>query len=388
MDFSFSEEQVLLRDSLRKFLDAEYGFEARRASVASAAGWRREIWSAMARDLGLFSVALPAEAGGHGGGAVEHMIIMEELGRALVVEPYLETVVIGVEVLSRAQGEAAARRLREAVAGECVLAFAWAEPGMRYAVADIAATAQRDGRGWRLDGRKSMVTAAPWADALIVVARTRGSAGDPEGLSLFLADKDSAGLTTHDYPTIDGRRASDVIFDGVRLPGDALLSEEGAASALIEEVIDRAIAALCGEAVGVARRLLADTIAYTNQRWQFGQPLSGFQALQHRMVDMFIQTERAVSASYLATLRLGSGAAERARAVSAAKVTVGQACHFVGANAVQLHGGMGMTDELPIGHYFKRALMIETEFGDVDHHRRRHAALSAADLRNEDFAFS
>jgi alkylation response protein AidB-like acyl-CoA dehydrogenase len=374
MNFRFTEEQSLLRTSLQRFLAAEYGFEARRAASRSEAGLRREVWTALARDLGILGAGLPPRLGGLGGGPVEHMIIMEELGRALVLEPYLETIVVGAELLARSPSPLAEAVLREVAAGNRLLAFAWAEPGMRYDPADVVATAMRDGAGWRLQGRKSMVVAAPWTDALIVLARTAGAPGQTDGLALFLVDRDRGGVTMHPYPTIDGRRAADVILDNVSLPADALLIEQ--AGPVVDDILERAIAALAAEAVGVLSRLQEDVVQYLGQRRQFGQPLSDFQALQHRSVDMFMQVEMARSAAYLATLRLASSPDVRALAVSAAKVTVGKACQFVGTNAVQLHGGMGMTDDLPVGHYFKRALMIEAEFGDIDHHVARYAALS------------
>ena len=376
MDLELTSEQRQLQATLQRYLADHYGFAARQSAARSDEGWRREVWSAFASELGILGLGVPSAQGGLGGGAVELMIVMEELGQVLALEPYLETVVIGAHLLSRADSPRARAALADVVAGRRVLAFAWAEPGVRYAPQDMAMTARRDGEGWRLDGGKSVVAAAPWADSLIVAARTGGSPGEPAGLSLFLVERGSAGLTAHAYPTLDGRRAADLVFDGVTAPGDALLGEAGAALPLVEDAMDRAVAALCAEAVGAMRRLHRNTLDYTAQRRQFGQPLSGFQALQHRMVDMFMQIEMAVSATLLATLKLEAPPAERARAVSTAKVTVGKAARFVGQNAVQLHGGMGMTDELAIGQYFKRLTLIEAEFGDLDHHLARHAALA------------
>lgn len=376
MNFDFTDEQRAIGESLRRFLKANYAFAERQAAVRGELGWRREVWSALAQDLGLLGVALPSARGGLGGGPIETMIVMEALGEALVVEPYLETIIIGAEFLARSASPLAAATLRKVIAGECVLGFAWAEPTMRYDVSRTAATATRVAGGWRLDGRKAMVTAAPWADAYIVTARTEAPC--PPGLSLFLIDRQAEGIEAFDYATMDGRCASDLILTDMRPPQEALLFAAGMAGPLIEEIMDRAIAALCAEAVGITRRLLADTLSYTGARRQFGQPLAGFQALQHRMVEMHAQVETAASAAYLASLRLNAEPAVRARAASAAKVTIGAACRFVGENAVQLHGGMGMTDDLPIGHYFKRGLMIEAEFGDTDHHLARHARLAAA----------
>ena len=223
---------------------------------------------------------------------------------------------------------------------------------------------------------KSVVIGAPWASHLIVTSRTGGGQREAPGVSVFVVDKSAAGLSTRDYPTVDGRRASEVTFENVSIPADALIGAEGAALPLVEQVVDEAIAATCAESLGVLRRLHEGTLSYTKERKQFGVPIASFQVLQHRMVDMFIQLEQSISMTYMAHIKLGESAAERAKGVSAAKVQIGRACRFVGQNAIQLHGGMGMTDEMAIGHYFKRATMIEGEFGSVDHHLRRYEALS------------
>ena len=306
------------------------------------------------------------------------MILREEAGRALLLEPVSETVFQAGWLLAQTGGALAGQLLEQIASGALKLAVALGEPTMRYDLADIATRAERDGAGWRLDGAKAMVMAAPWADRLIVAARTAGQAGDANGLSLFVVDPAAAGVTLHPYPTIDGRRAADIEFAGVALPAEALIGPEGGALPLLEAMRDRAIAAQAAEAAGLLDKLVTDTVEYTKQRQQFGQPISSFQALQHRMVDMYMQVEMVRSAAVLATLKLDGDPAERAKAASAAKVTVANACRFVGQNAVQLHGGMGMTDELAIGHYFKRATLIESEHGSADWHLARHAALSAA----------
>lgn len=378
MDFTFSEEQQLLRNSLRSFLADRYTFEARNRAVNSAEGWSPAIWKAFAEELGILGLAFPERVGGLDADAVSTMVVMEELGRALVVEPYLETVVICGGLLRRAGGDVADAALARIATGEQLLAFAWAEPKSRYDFAAIETRASRTASGWRLQGAKAVVKAAPWASHLLVSARTAGNPGERSGVSLFLVDKAAAGVSVTDYPTVDGRRAADVLFDGVELPADALLGSEGEALALIELVSDEAVAALCAEALGVNSRMLDDTVDYTKQRRQFGQPLSSFQVLQHRMVDMYMKVEMSRSATYLATMKLGEAAQERALAASTAKVTTGEACRFVGQNAVQLHGGMGMTDELAVSHYFRRATVMEGEFGSVDFHLQRHAALTRA----------
>jgi alkylation response protein AidB-like acyl-CoA dehydrogenase len=262
------------------------------------------------------------------------------------------------------------------IAGETTIAFAYAEPQGRYNLANLATTARKDGEGYVLNGHKAVVIGAPWASHLIVTARTGGAQRDAGGVSVFLIDKAAGGLVTRDYPTVDGRRASEVFLENVKVPAEALIGEEGAALPLVEQVVDEAIAAVCAEACGVLRRLHTGTLEYTKQRKQFGVPIASFQVLQHRMVDMFIQVEQAVSMTYMAHIKLSEPAAERAKALSAAKVQIGRACKFVGQNAIQLHGGMGMTDEMAIGHYFKRATMIEGEFGSVDHHLKRYETLS------------
>ncbi len=378
MDFEFSEEQRLLRGSVSSFLADAYGFEARQKAIRSEAGWRPQIWKALAQDLGVLGAALPEDLGGLGGGPVDTLVVMEELGRALVVEPYLETVVIGAGLLKRVDSPSARDAVRRIVGGEIITAFASGEPSSRYDPADVGATARREGAGWRIDGRKAVVAAAPWASHLLVTARTSGGQRETAGISLFLAQKGARGVATRDYATVDGRRASEIAFDGLSLPADALLGEEGQAMALIDPVLDEARAALCAEAVGVLAELQRQTVDYAKQRRQFGRPIGDFQVLQHRMVDMFIQVEQSTSMAYMATLQLDRPAQERARAVSAAKAFVGKACRAVGQWAVQTHGGIGLTDELALGHYFKRASMIESELGSVDYHLARYQALAPA----------
>lgn len=378
MDFTLSEEHSLLQASLGQFLQQRYTFGDRTTASRSEPGYREEVWSALASELGVLGMTIPEAHGGLGRGGVEQMILMEEAGRALLLEPVCETVFQAGWLLQQAGGAVAGDLLGQIASGGIKLAVALGEPGMRYDLADIATRAVRHGDGWQIDGTKAVVVAAPWADRLIVAARNAGQPGDVDGLSLFVVDPAEAGVTLHSYPTIDGRRAADIDFEAVRVAGDALIGPEGGALALIEAMRDRAIAAQAAEAVGLLDKLVTDTVAYTKQRSQFGQPLSSFQVLQHRMVDMYMHVEMVRSAAVLASLKLDGDAAERAKAASAAKVTVAEACRFVGQNAVQLHGGMGMTDELAIGHYFKRATQIESEHGTADWHLARHAALSAA----------
>jgi alkylation response protein AidB-like acyl-CoA dehydrogenase len=376
MDLSFTEEQSMLRDTVASFLSDKYDFDKRRAIVASDAGWRADYWKAFAEELGILGAPFSEDMGGLGGGATENMIVMEEFGKALVVEPYLGTVVIGGGFFKHSDYAGAVDMIGKIIEGKATIAFAYAEPQGRYNWADLKTTAKKDGAGYVLNGHKAVVMGAPWASHLIVTARTGGGQRDAGGVSIFLVDKTAKGVVTRDYPTVDGLRASEVYFENVSVGADALIGGEGAGLPLVEKVIDEATAAVCAEAVGVLRKLHEGTLEYTRQRKQFGQPIAQFQVLQHRMVDMFIQVEQSVSMTYMANIKLEDGDADRAKAISSAKVQIGRACRFVGQSAIQLHGGMGMTDEMAIGHYFKRATMIESLFGSVDHHLARYEALS------------
>jgi alkylation response protein AidB-like acyl-CoA dehydrogenase len=378
MDFNFTEEQTLLRDSIAKLAASEYEFEKRRAALKSADGWKRN-WQLFA-ELGLMAAPLPEAHGGLGGGPIDLMVVMEEFGRALVVEPYLQTVVLAGGLV-QALGSAAQKEehLGAIATGERVAAFAYAEPQGRYALNDLKTSARKDGAGFVLNGHKAVVIGAPQADHLVVTARTGGAQRDAKGVSAFIVPKAAKGVTTRDYTTIDAFRASEVYFENVALGAEHLLGGEGEALGAVEEACDHAIAALCAEAVGSMREMHAQTLDYAKNRKQFGVPIATFQVLQHRMVDMFTALEQAVSMTYMVTLKLDSGARERAKAASAAKVQIGKAGRFVGQSAIQIHGGMGMTDEMKVGHYFKRATMIDSQFGNVDYHLKRFAALSAAD---------
>jgi butyryl-CoA dehydrogenase len=373
MDFELSEEQSLLKSTLAHYLAQQYDFAKRTAASRSEPGCRADIWQGLASDLGLLGVAVPLDAGGLGGGAVEQMIVMEEAGRALLLEPLAETLFQGGWLLQKC---GAAGLLPLIMSGSVRLAVAIGEPDMRFDYEDIAAAATRHGDGWRLCGHKAVVMAAPWATHFLIAARTSGARGDAHGISLFLTTPEANGLTLHRYQTLDERRAADMELKDVSVEAGALIGEEGEALALLEEMRDRAIAAQAAEATGLLDRLVRDTVDYARQRKQFGQPIAAFQALQHRIVDMHMHVELARSAAVLASLKLDAPATERALASSAAKVTIAKACRFVGQNSVQLHGGMGMTDDLPIGHYFKRATVIETEFGGEGWHLARHVRLS------------
>lgn len=369
MDFKLTDEQELLRDGLAKFLLTRYGLESSRAAAKTGAGWQPEIWRAFAEDLGILAAPLPEEVGGIGGGPVEVMVIAEALGHALVVEPYVDTVVVAGGLLQRAQSTAADAVLEKIAAGEAIVTLAAAEAASGDRWQDVATTARADGDGWLLSGTKIMALNAPLATHLLVTATTAA------GLSLFLIDLADApaGLTLHGYRTVDDRRAADIELTDVRA---VLLGADGGAWDSVSQARDEGAAAVCAEAVGNMRKVLADTVEYCKQRQQFGTPIGSFQALAHRMVDMHMELEQSVAAVYLAVLNLEAEAEQRARAVSAAKATVGRAARFIGQNAVQLHGGMGMTEELAIGHYFKRLTAVQYEFGSTDHHIARYAALT------------
>lgn len=375
MDFSFTDEQSMLRDTVASYLSDNYSFDHRRAVVTKEPGWSPAVWKAFAEELGILGAPFSEELGGLGGGPVENMIVMEEFGKALVVEPYLGTVVIGGGFLKHSGHPQAADLIGKIISGEAIFAFAYAEPQGRYNLADLKTTAKKDGGGYVLNGHKAVVVGAPFATHLIVTARTGGGERDTEGVSAFIVEKSAKGVTTRDYPTVDGNRASEVTLENVKVGAEALIGPQDHGLPLVEKVVEEAIAATCAEACGVLRKLHEGTLEYTRQRKQFGAPISSFQVLQHRMVDMFIQLEQSISMTYMATIKLAEDA-ERAKAVAAAKVQIGKACKFVGQNAIQLHGGMGMTEEMAIGHYFKRATLIESAFGGIDHHLARYEFLS------------
>ncbi|MBA2919385.1 pimeloyl-CoA dehydrogenase small subunit [Sphingomonas sp. MAH-20] len=376
MNFTYNETQDMLRDTLARFLADTYDFETRRKMVASDAGRDPGIWRALATELGILGAPFGEDQGGLGGGAVENMIVMEQVGEAIAIEPYLQTVVIGGGALKAAGGAQADALIPAIIGGEAIIAFAYAEPQGRYELRNLRTTAKRDGAGWVLNGHKAVVYAAPWATHLLVTARTGGGQRDTDGVSLFLIEANRPGIVRRDYPTVDGFRASEIYFENCSVPGEALLGAEGAALPLIEKLVDEATAAVCAEATGVMRRLHAGTMDYAKQRKQFGRAIADFQVLQHRMVDMFMEVEQAASMTLMATLKLDLPDAERMAAVSQAKAKVGKGLKFTGQNAIQIHGGIGITDELAIGHYFKRATMIEGQFGSVDHHLARFERLS------------
>jgi hypothetical protein len=375
MDIQFTEEQELLRSSVQRLLRDQYGFEARRKIVASEEGFGRKQWEAFA-ELGLLAAPFSEHVGGLGGGPLSTMIIMQEFGRHLVVEPFVETVVLAGGLLEHAGSEEQKQGyFPDIIAGMKTWALAWSEKGSRFDLANVATTARREGEYHVLTGEKAAVIAAPWADYLIVSARTSGHRHDREGVSLFVVDRRAANLDLQSFKTIDGRRAAEINLRDVR---GQLLGTEGKGVAALEACRDRAIGALCAEAVGAMAELNAATLEYSKTRRQFGSTIGSFQVLQHRMVDMFIAHQEALSLMQHLSLSFVANEAGLSRLASGAKSKIGYAGRFIADQAVQLHGGMGMTDELNVGHYFKRISSINIQFGDPAFHVLRFAQLDAA----------
>jgi pimeloyl-CoA dehydrogenase small subunit len=376
MDFSFTSEQDQLRDTVAKLVSQKYDFDTRRKVAKSEAGWRPEMWSQFA-ELGLLGASFTEAEGGFGSGPIEAMIISEEFGKGLVIEPYLQTVVIGGNFFRHGGTDAQKEEhIAGIIGGETRFAFAYSEPKSRFDLNDVSTTAKKDGAGYTLNGHKAVVIGAPFATHLIVTARTSGAQRDANGITVFLVARNAKGVTTRDYPTVDGLRASEVYFENVAVGADAVIGKVDGGLPLVEKVVDNAIAALCAEAVGCFKVLNEATISYAKQRKQFGQSIATFQVLQHRMVDMFMAAEQASSMTYMVTLKLDEADKARKLAASAAKVQIGKAGKLVSQDAVQIHGGMGMTDELNVGHFFKRVTMIESQFGNTDWHLRRYTELS------------
>jgi alkylation response protein AidB-like acyl-CoA dehydrogenase len=376
MDLSLSDEQRLLGDAAGRFIAGRYSFEARRAILQSQEGFSRDIWREFA-DLGWLGLSVPEEFGGLGTGAVETGLVMEALGRALVVEPYLATAVISAGLIAELGAQQQkSELLAPIVEGRSLLAFAQAEPQARYVLEDVATRATRAGGGWRISGRKDVVLSAPWADTLLIAARISGNQRDRSGIGVFVVPAKAAGVKATAYQTLDGARASNIVFNDVTVAADALLGGNEDALSGIEKVTDNAIAAMASEATGCMQVLLEATIAYTRQRIQFGKPLADNQVLRHRMAAMAVRLEEARASALNAILAVDADPATRARAASSAKVKVGRAGRFVAEQAVQLHGGMGVTEELNVGAYFKRLMAIDVIFGSPEFHLQRHAQLS------------
>jgi alkylation response protein AidB-like acyl-CoA dehydrogenase len=377
MNFEFSDEQQQLHDSIDRYLTEQYNFDKFRAINATASGWDATAWAGLA-ELGALAINVPVDQGGLGFGAMETLAMMGACGRSLLLEPFLSSAVIATAVLKAFTADAAAAELLSAMAaGNKIVVLAHFEPDSRFETQWVGTRAQRAGATYRLDGHKAVVMHAAAADTLLISARLSGNAGDADGISLFRVPQNAAGLRLDDYPTIDGQHAADIYLQGVEVAADARLGAEGQSLPVIEAALDIGLAALCAEAVGVMQALVDATIAYVQTRHQFGVAIGSFQALQHRIADMLIHLESARSMSYLAALRCtDEDVTARRRAMSAAKAVIGQSCRYVGQQAVQLHGGMGMTDELVVSHWFKRLTAAELMFGDSDTHLQRYAALT------------
>jgi alkylation response protein AidB-like acyl-CoA dehydrogenase len=377
MDFNYSNEQIALQETLRRFIDRDYGFERRRELARSPLGFSPEAWAQYA-ELGLLSLPFPEACGGLGGNAVDLMLVMELVGRGLLLEPFASTIVMCGGLIRDAASEALKRTLLPRIAaGEIKLALACYEPTGRYDLARVACTAARGSNGgWCLSGEKTVVLDAPSADYFLVSARSGGSVCESQGISLFLVGRETPGLTLFSYSTQSGGRAADLRLADVTLGADALIGTAGQGLAMVERAVDRGVAALCAEAVGIITALNEATLSYLKTRKQFGVPIGKFQALQHRMADMFIAAEQARSMAVNAAVYVDSeDAAERRRAVSGAKAYVGQAGRLVGQQAVQLHGAMGVVDDVIVSHYFKRLTMIDLSLGDADFHLARFSSM-------------
>ncbi len=369
MDFDLTEEQRLLRDSIDRLIADQYTFEKRKAYLAEPDGWSRALWAQYA-ELGILGLPFAERHGGFGGGGIETMLVMQALGRGLALEPYLATVVLAGTALRLAGSEAQLASLVPEIAeGKLLVAFAHGERQARYDLSDVLTTAKPKGAGWVIDGAKSVVSHGDGADKLVVSARTSGNRDDTSGMTLFLVDGTANGIARRSYTLRDGTRAAEIALAGVEVGGDAVLGHVGEAFPVVARVVEAGIAATAAEAVGAMEAMQAMTLEYLKTRVQFGRKIGDNQALQHRASEMFMSLEQGRSLAMLAAMTVDEAdAAERARTVSTVKVGVGQAARFVSQNAVQLHGGIGMTEEYAVGHYFRRCMVIEHSFGDAGHH--------------------
>jgi pimeloyl-CoA dehydrogenase small subunit len=372
MDFDLSEEQRLLKESVDGLLTDSYDFDQRKKYMAEKGGWSKTLWGKLA-EQGLLGLPFSEDDGGFGAGGVETMIVMEALGKALVLEPYLATVILAGGFLRHGgSAEQKAAHIPGIIDGSKTFAFAQLEKNSRYDLGDVSTTAKKKGDGWVIDGEKFVVLNGETADMLVVTARTKGGQRDHGGIGLFLVPGNAKGIARKGYPTQDGLHAADITLTGIEVGADAAIGDPENALPLIERVVDEARCALCAEAVGVMDASLKSTVEYLKTRKQFGVAIGSFQTLQHRAADMFVAVEQARSMSMFATMASEfDNANERATAVAAAKVQIGKSLKFVGQQSIQLHGGIGMTQEAKIGHYFKRLTMIENTFGDTDYHLRR-----------------
>ena len=369
MNFDLSEEQQLLKDSVERFVNDNYDLDTRQSLSKNPAGFSDTYWQTMA-ELGWLGVTVPEAQGGFGGNQADTMVLMEAFGQGLVLEPFFASAVLGTRaVVSGGNADLQSRLLPDVVSGSCRLGLAYAEEQSRFDLEDIITRATAQGSGFVITGHKSMVQHGGSADQLVVSTRTSGGQRDENGITLFLVDTKAEGVTVDSFPTVDGQQASEVTFENVFVHADNMLGELDRGFTLLQDIAIDGILALAAEAVGAMEILYKDTVAYTQEREQFDHSLADFQVLQHRMVDMFMEYEQCKSMLYRATLEVVQNGREAMRTVHALKYMVGKVGTFIGENAVQLHGGMGVTEELRIGHYFKRLLVIDAQFGNSDHHR-------------------
>ena len=375
MDFTFNEEQTLIQDQVDQFVLKEYDWETRQSLSNSDLGFGQENWQKFA-ELGWLGISVSEDSGGFGGSAIESMLIMEAFGKGLVVEPFLETMIMsGGLIDAHGSDQQKASILEPAISGEMHLALAYAEPQSRFNLSDVVTEAKSEGDNFVLNGYKSVVMNGPSANKILVSARTSGSQLEENGLTLFIVDADSNGLNKTNYKTVDGRRASDISLENVTVSKDDVVGSIDSGFEILDSAIDKAILAISAEAVGAMEVLYKATVEYTKTREQFGTAIGKFQVLQHRMVDMFMEYEQCKSLLYMATMKQEEGALDAKKAISGLKYQVGMAGKFIGQQAVQLHGGMGVTDELNVGHYFKRLTTIGTIFGNTDYHLKKYSSL-------------
>ena len=375
MDFTFNEEQSLIQDQVDQFILKEYDWETRQSLSHSDLGFGQENWQKFA-ELGWLGISVSEDSGGFGGSAIESMLIMEAFGKGLVVEPFLETMIMSGGILDdHGSVEQKSSLLEPAIAGNMQLALAYAEPQSRFNLSDVVTEAKADGNNFILNGYKSVVMNGPSANKIIVSARTSGSQLDENGITLFVIDSEASGLNKANYKTVDGRRASDLTIENVSVSRDDIVGELDSGYEILDSAIDKAILAISAEAVGAMEVLYKTTVEYTKTREQFGTAIGKFQVLQHRMVDMFMEYEQCKSLLYMATMKHEEGAVDSKKAISGLKYQVGKAGKFIGQQAVQLHGGMGVTDELNVGHYFKRLTTVGTIFGNTDYHLKKYTSL-------------
>ncbi|WP_456802623.1 acyl-CoA dehydrogenase family protein [Bradyrhizobium sp. USDA 4474] len=372
MDFDLSEEQRLLKESVERLLFDSYSFDDRRRYQAEERGYSEAMWSRYA-ELGLLALPFAPEYGGFGGSAIDTMIILEAFGEALILEPYFATIVLAGGILRHGASEAQKTKIIPAIAeGRMKLAFAYAEPQSRFDLFDIKTQAKNNGDGWILNGAKGLVLHGDSVDEYIISARTAGETRDKDGIGLFLVDAHASGLTCRGYPTQDGLRAAEITLENVHVEAANVIGDPAGAFPVISRVADEAIAAICAEAVGCFAKMNAITLEYLKTREQFGRKIGDFQVLQHRAVDMLVELEQSRSMAMYAAMMIGEAkTTERERAVSAAKAQISRAAKAIGHQSIQLHGGIGMTMEYSVGHYFKHVTMLGASFGDTDFHLRR-----------------